>query len=359
MTETRPLVWLLTAAVSVGAIALALPDAEPAPALPPVDRPAAEPNTAMQMIGLAAPTSSEVDPDLRAEIEALALRWVALANEIGSGSPVERELWQDSLARLQPWLDRKPQALWRALPGLGERAPALGQALVEALLARDAQAGLPQLEALAGLWPDRAVPLYERLLNRWAEQRQHPQAVQALARAPLDADTKERLQQQLLARWAEAAPEQAARWALKTPGQAALLAPLHDRWLQQDARSATIFASTLPPGESRQALLDEGLSRWTAQDGQSARDWLRSQAPLPELDAAIARYASADELARYAPAEAMDLVARIATPEHRWEAWQALARSLHDIDTGQVATLLSQAPGLGPAERARLLDELQ
>ncbi|MBI3350267.1 MAG: hypothetical protein HY020_24030, partial [Burkholderiales bacterium] len=159
-------------------------------------------------------------------------------------------------------------------------------------------------------------------------------------------------------RWAEAAPDQAARWALNTPGQAALLAPLHDRWLQQDARSATVFASTLPPGETRQALLTEGLSRWTAQDGPGARDWLRSMAPLPELDEAIARHAGADELARQAPFEAMDLVARIAQPDRRWEAWQALARSLHDIDPGRVASLLSQAPGLGPAERARLLDEL-
>ncbi|HEY0955263.1 MAG TPA: hypothetical protein VGE36_10925 [Roseateles sp.] len=198
-----------------------------------------------------------------------------------------------------------------------------------------------------------------RWLDRWTDRRQHADAVLALQRAPLDAATRERLLAELLARWAEAAPEQAARWALSTPGQAALLAPLHDRWLQQDARSATVFASTLAAGPQRQALLEEALLRWTAQDGPAARDWLRSYAPQPGLDDAIARHASGDELARHAPAEAMDLVARIAAPERRWQAWQALARSLHDIDPDQAAALLSRAPGLWPAERARLLEELQ
>ena len=355
---TRPLAWLLAAAAGLGALALGLPAAGPPPAAP-AERPVDPPTPVLQMIGLAAPTAAEAAPDLRAEIDALAQRWRALAAPAGSGGAEERSLWQHSLARLQPWLERQPQQLWPALPRLGPPAPALGRALVSALLSRDAPGAVDQLEALAVLWPDHAAPLYEAWLNRWADLRRHPQALQALARAPLDAGTKERLQQALLARWAEAAPDQAARWALNTPGQAALLAPLQDRWLQQDARSATVFATLLPPGGNRQALLDEGLSRWTAQDGPGARDWLRSMAPLPELDEAIARHASGDELARQSPWEAMDLVSRIATPERRWQAWQALAQTLRDIDVGQAAQLLSQAPGLGPADRARLIGELQ
>lgn len=192
----------------------------------------------------------------------------------------------------------------------------------------------------------------------WLARRDFAQALAALQRAPLEAAMRERLLQELLDRWAETAPEQAARWARDTPAQAARLPVLLDRWLQHDARSATVFASTLPAGEPRQAMLDEALLRWTAQDGAAARDWLRSYAPRPDLDAAIARHASSDELARYAPAEALDLVSRIATPERRWQAWQALARSLHDIDPGQAEALLSGAPGLWPAERAQLLAEL-
>ncbi|MFG6460571.1 hypothetical protein ACG04Q_03240 [Roseateles sp. DXS20W] len=251
----------------------------------------------------------------------------------------------------------RPAAAATAAPAI-ERDVDL-QARVRELLARDPQAALLPLEALARRRPDLALPLYEQLLARWAGQRLHAQAVLALAGAPLDADTRERLLQPLLAQWAETAPDQAARWALATPGQTVLLAPLHDRWLQQDARSATVFASMLPPGESRRALLDESLSRWTAQDGAAARDWLRSQGPQPELDEAIARHASADELARQAPFEAMDLVARITSPERRWQAWQALAQSLHDIDPAQVGPLLARAPGLWPAERERLLGELR
>jgi len=231
--------------------------------------------------------------------------------------------------------------------------------LLQHLLGPDPESVLPQLEALARSAPAEALPLYEQLLAHWASLRQFPQALLALSRAPLDDDTRSTLRQQLLARWAEAAPDQATRWAQNMPGQAEWLAPLQDRWLQQDARSATIFASTLPPGEQRQALLNESLSRWTAQDGQAARDWLRSQGSRAELDEAIARHATGDEIGRYAPFDAMDLIGRMAVPERRWQAWQALAQTLQDIDHDRAVSLLNQAPGLTPAERARLIEELR
>ena len=246
--------------------------------------------------------------------------------------------------------------LTRGRPAAGPARPAHGPAAAPTPVLQMMGLAAP---TAANPGPHGVTTLGEPTLNHWLDRREYAQAVLALQRAPLDAATRERLLEDLLARWAEAAPEQAARWALTTPGQAALLAPLHDRWLQQDARSATVFARSLPAGEQRQALLDEGLARWTAQDGQAARDWLRSYVPQPELDEAIARHASADELARHAPAEAMDLVARIAAPERRWQAWQALARTLHDIDPDQATTRLSTAPGLWPDERARLLAELR
>lgn len=238
-------------------------------------------------------------------------------------------------------------------------APLAPDALLQHLLGPAPEAALPQLEALARRSPGEALPLYERLLSRWASQRQYPQAMLALSTAPLDDDTLHTLRQRLIDSWAEAAPDQATRWAQNMPGQAEWLAPLQDRWLQQDARSATIFASTLPPGEQRQALLNESLSRWTAQDGQAARDWLRSQGSRAELDEAIARHATGDEIGRYAPFDAMDLIGRMAVPERRWQAWQALAQTLQDIDHDRAVSLLSQAPGLTPAERARLIEELR
>lgn len=260
----------------------------------------------------------------------------------------------------------RPLAWLLAAAGLG--AWTLGRPPAEPLPASVAAASPSPVLQMMGLAAPTADPPEEIVdataadepqPDRWMDLPHYPQAVLALQRAPLDAETRQQRLQALLDRWAAAAPEQAARWALQTPGQAALLAPLHDRWLQQDARSATVFARSLPAGPQRQAMLDEGLSRWTAQDGQGARDWLRSYAPQPELDAAIARHASADELARHAPHEAMDLVARIADPNRRWQAWQALARNLHDIDPDRAAALLSRAPGLWPAERTRLLDELR
>jgi len=257
---------------------------------------------------------------------------------------------------------RQLALLLAAAAGLG--ALALGQSPAEPAPAAMPQAAPSPVLQMIGLAAPSAgearAPVPDApQLTRWMDQREFPQAVLALQRAPLDADTREQLLQQLLARWAEAAPEQAARWTLATPGQAHLLAPLHDRWLQQDPRSATVFAGGLPAGPQRQALLEEGLLRWTAQDGTAARDWLRSYAPQPELDEAIARHASGDELARNSPFEAMDLVARITAPDRRWQAWQALARNLYDIDPERVLPLLAQAPGLLPAERARLLDELR
>lgn len=295
----RPLAWMLLAgAAGVGVFALT--DPAPPPAAPALaGEPAPPPSPVLQMIGLAAPTGGDATP-----------------------APVPDDATAEArlLARLDSLRD----------------------------------AALPELEAFTRRWPGRAVALYEALLERWSWQRLHALALQALARAPLPEAERQRLRVQLLDRWADTAPDQAARWALAS-GQTQALAPLQDRWLHQDARAATMFAAQLPPGELRQALLDEGLSRWAAQDGAAARDWLRAMAPLPELDAAIARHAASDELARESPAQAMDLVSRIASPERRWQAWQALAGHLQDTDPAQAAHWLARAPGLTAAQQQQLL----
>ena len=300
----RPLAGLLLAgAAGLGAFALLAPDAPPATVvLASGARPA--PSPVLQMIGLAAPISAEPTP----------------ATAVPSDAAAEASL----LARL----------------------------------ATLREAALPELEAFARRWPGRAAAVYEALASRWAQQRLHLSALQALARAPLDEAARARLRQQLLDHWADTAPDQAARWAL-AGGETAQLGPLQDRWLHQDARSAALFATQLPPGDVRQALLEECLSRWLAQDGPGGRDWLRATAPSAELDAWLARYAASDELAREAPAEALDLVARISAPERRWAAWQALAGHLHDIDPAQAAAWLSRAPGLTPMERQQLIDGLR
>lgn len=243
-------------------------------------------------------------------------------------------------------------------PATAASSDAAAEASLLARLTTLRESALPELEAFARRWPGRAAAMYEALASRWAQQRLHLSALQAVGRAPLEAATRARLRQQLLDHWADTAPDQATRWALAS-GVTTQLGPLQDRWLHQDARSAALFATQLPLGDVRQALLEEGLSRWLAQDGPGARDWLRATAPSAELDAWLARYAASDELAREAPAEALDLVARISAPERRWTAWQALAGHLHDIDPAQAAAWLGRAPGLTPMERQRLIDGLR
>jgi hypothetical protein len=299
--STRPLACLLVAgAAGLGALALREPAAPPATVvLADGARPA--PSPVLQMIGLAAPTV-----------------------------PVETE----SPAETQ-------------------------EAELLARLDRERETALPALAAFARRWPARAAGVYDALVRRWLAQRLHALALRALGSSPLAEDSRATLRQQVLDDWAITAPDQAARWALATPGAAERLAPLQDRWLQQDARSATMFAVTLPPGELRDALLAESLSRWAAQDGAGARDWLRATAPQPELDEALARHGASDELARASPAEAIDLVARIASPERRWQAWQALAGHLHDIDPAQAAGWIARAPGLDATQRQLLLDVLR
>lgn len=299
----RSLAGLLVAgAAGLGALALREPAAPTAP-VRLADSAREAPSPVLQMIGLAAPTTT------------------------------------DDVAPLGPAAD--------------EEARLLSQ------LDRERDAALPALAAFAQQWPARAEGLYEALLHRWTLQRRHALALRALADSPLPQVLRDRLRQQVLDDWAASAPDQAARWALTTPGQADRLAPLHDRWLQQDARSATMFATTLPPGAQREALLRESLSRWTAQDGPGARDWLRAMAPRPELDAALWMHGASDELARASPAEAIDLVARIASPELRWQAWQALAGHLQDIDPAQAPAWIARAPGLDPTQRQLLLDALR
>lgn len=290
-----------------------------------------------------------VDAELAAVLTALAPRWRALVD-----AP-DAALLRDSVAQLQPWLLRRAELLWPALAGFGPQGWTLGVALVTATLPTDTAAALRHAAALARALPMQAEPVYAALLEPLAQRRQHALLLQALAQAPLGEDARERLRQDAAARWAETDPAGAAAWARQTGGGAPLLPAIHDRWINQDARSAAAFASSLP-GPQREALLREAVSRWLALDGAAAREWLRSQGPQAGLDPAIALHASSDELLRHQPDEAVALAQRISDPALRWQTLVAMARNLDDIDPALADQLPSRLP-LMPGERARLLAE--
>ncbi|MBB3192959.1 hypothetical protein [Roseateles terrae] len=244
------------------------------------------------------------------------------------------EKWQAQLAAM---LGPSPERAWQQALAWAARRPAWAQALVEPLL--------------EPLWQRR---MFEGML-------------QGLDETPgLEASLRGAWTDATVARWTDIAPTQAALWAAKrmaasaaagaeaAAGESAaaesgsgpsdgtrpaaggthLLAVVNDRWANQDARSATVFASTLPPAIGR-PLLTESLNRWLALDGSAARTWIRSQGASPALDASIAQHATQDELARQSPQEAVDLVHRIADPSLRQQAQWALARTFRDIDPTQ------------------------
>lgn len=235
-------------------------------------------------------------------------------------------------------------------------SPAPVDADLVAVRPTDPAAALRHAAAQARERPALAESIYAALLEPFAQRREHALLLEALALAPLAEDARERLRQEAAARWAETDPAGAATWARQTrPGAAPLLPVIHDRWINQDARSATAFASSLtgPHGEE---LLREAVSRWLALDGAAAREWLRSQGPLAGLDPTLALHASSDELLRHEPDEALALAQRIGDPALRWQTLVAMARHLDDIDpllTDQMPTRLP----LMPDERARLLAE--
>lgn len=206
---------------------------------------------------------------------------------------------------------KDPAEAWRLALRWTSQRPDWGQALVEPLLEPLWQRRIFD-EMLVAL--DQAAGLEDALRRAWTEA--------------------------TLARWAETAPTQAAAWAAGRVGHVAgvagtsgadLLAVVNDRWAHQDARSATVFASTLP-SEIGRPLLTEALNRWLAMDGPAARSWIRAQGVNPALDASIVQHATADELARQSPQDAVDLVRRIADPSVRQQAQWALARTFRDID---------------------------
>lgn len=300
-------------------------------------------------VSTAVPTvSASVDADQAAVLAALAPRWRSLV------AAPDAALLRDSVAQLQPGLARRPQQLWPALAGFGPQAWTLGVALVMTVLPTDPAAALRHAAALARALPAQAEPLYAALLEPLAQRREHALLLQALAQAPLAEDPRERLRQEVAARWAETDPAGAAAWVQKT-GTAPLLPVIHDRWINHDARSATVFASSLP-GPQREALLREAVSRWLALDGAAAREWLRSQGPQAGLDPTLAQHASSDELLRHQPDEALALAQRISDPALRWQTLVTMARHLDDIDPALTDQWPNRLPLL-PAERARLLAE--
>lgn len=294
-------------------------------------------------------SAAAVGSDLTAVLAALAPRWRALA------AAPDATLLHDSVAQLQPWLARRPEQLWPALAGFGPQAWTLGVALVLTVLPTDPAAALRHAAVLARVLPAQAEPIYAALLEPWAQRREHALLLEALAQAPLGEETRERLRQDAAAHWAETDPAGAAAWVQRTGAAAPLLPVIHDRWINHDARSATAFASSLP-GPQREELLREAVSRWLALDGAAAREWLRSQGPQAGLDPALALHASADELLRHQPDEALALAQRISDPALRWQTLVTMARHLDDIDPA----LTDQLPHrllLRPDERARLLAE--
>ena len=235
-------------------------------------------------------------------------------------------------------------------------SPAPVDADLVTVLPTDPAAALRQAAALARARPAQAESIYAALLEPFAQRREHALLLEALALAPLAEDARERLRQEAAARWAETDPAGAATWARQTRlGAAPLLPVIHDRWINQDARSATAFASSLP-GAEREELLREAVSRWLALDGAAAREWLRSQGPQAGFDTTLAQHASSDELLRNQPDEALALAQRISDPALRWQTLVTMARHLDDIDPALTDQLPNRLP-LMPDERARLLAE--
>jgi hypothetical protein len=235
-------------------------------------------------------------------------------------------------------------------------SPAPVDADLVTVLPTDPAAALRHAAALARAQPGQAESIYAALLEPFAQRREHALLLEALALAPLAEDARERLRQEAAARWAETDPAGAATWARQTPpGAAPLLPVIHDRWINQDARSATAFASSLP-GAEREEMLRESVSRWLALDGAAAREWLRSQGPQAGLDPTLAQHASSDELLRHRPDEALALAQRISDPALRWQTLVTMARHLDDIDPALTDQFPNRLP-LMPDERERLLAE--
>lgn len=213
--------------------------------------------------------------------------------------------------------------------------------LLLAMLAKDPAAAWRLALRWASQRPDWAQALVDPLLEPLWQRRMFDEMLVALDQAAgLEDALRSGWMEATLARWAETAPTQAAAWAAGRAGRIAgvtgtsgadLLAVVNDRWAHQDARSATVFASTLPPAIGR-PLMTEALNRWLAMDGLAARAWIRAQGVNPALDASIVQHATADELARQSPQDAVDLVRRIADPSVRQQAQWGLARTFRDID---------------------------
>ncbi|WAC71866.1 hypothetical protein OU995_20090 [Roseateles sp. SL47] len=227
------------------------------------------------------------------------------------------------------------------------------QALLAAEWVRDAQQAWRHALQLAALRPAWAEALVQPLLEPLWQRREFEGMLNSLDQTPgLPAQWRDTWASATLSQWTHFAPAQAAAWASARaqramPGAAEALVAVNDRWAHQDARSATMFASTLP-GITGQALLTESLSRWLALDGTAARSWIRTQGTNGSLDAAIALHATQDELARQSPQEAIELVRHIADPARRQQAQWALAQTLRDIDPNRQDLLDQALQGAGP-----------
>ncbi len=300
-------------------------------------------------------------------VSALVWMWGGADEDASaSNSPATGSAYQDpwqQLATATAQADDAPLSAGRT----AALSLAQCQAMLMSMLAKDPSGAWRLALQWASERPDWAQALVDPLLEPLWQRRMFDVMLQGLDQATgLELALRSAWMDATLVRWTETAPTQAANWAANWEahraaygaahwtaagaasgnaagpadgarpgaGGADLLAVVNDRWAHQDARSATVFASTLPPSIGR-PLLTESLNRWLALDGLAAREWIRAQGATPALDASIVQHATQDELARQSPREAVDLVHRITDPSVRQQAQWALARTFRDIDPGR------------------------
>lgn len=200
--------------------------------------------------------------------------------------------------------------------------------------------------------------IYVYTIEAIAQGGAYTQAMAAIDRLDIEADTLQELRRLVLKHWAVYEPDSAARWLKAQPEDATAvqLETLVKTWANADAQAATNFAASLT-GNARDELTLSAFRHWLETDPASATSWLSAQKG-GDVDPLRNEAATMPGLLDGPVQAALDWAGQMADSERRINTLTSILAACKQKDPRAAADYLRKIPYLSEAERARLHQDL-
>lgn len=167
--------------------------------------------------------------------------------------------------------------------------------------------------------------------SRWAEEIENPKLKEAAFTKLSRSLARDKPQE--MANWL--APHAEGNYAIKA------FEGLGTRWSETDPQAAINYFSELPEGKVQEVGVKSVIGNWAKQDPLAAGNWLNEQPPSPQIDSALANYAST--VSRDDGASAMEWAVSISEEKLQQKTIRSVGQEWYRQDKDAVETWLPES----------------